>query len=86
MEHSLDVRVLDARFGDEWPLPAYATAASALDLRAALDAPLELAPDDARWCRPGWRSTSPIPACARWCCRVPGWATSTASCWQRQLA
>ena len=48
MEHSLDVRVLDARFGDEWPLPAYATAASAgLDLRAALDAPLELAPGDA---------------------------------------
>ena len=48
MEHSLDVRVLDARFGDEWPLPAYVTAASAgLDLRAALDAPLELAPGDA---------------------------------------
>ena len=48
MEHSLDVRVLDARFGGEWPLPAYATDASAgLDLRAALDAPLELAPGDA---------------------------------------
>ena len=46
--HVLDVRVLDARFGGEWPLPAYATDASAgLDLRAALDAPLELAPGDA---------------------------------------
>jgi dUTP pyrophosphatase len=46
--HVLDVRVLDARFGGEWPLPAYATAGSAgLDLRAALDAPLRLAPGDA---------------------------------------
>ena len=46
--HVLDVRVLDARFGGEWPLPAYATDASAgLDLRAALDAPLQLASGDA---------------------------------------
>ena len=48
MEHPLDVRVLDPRFGGEWPMPAYATDASAgLDLRAALDAPLQLAPGDA---------------------------------------
>lgn len=48
MKHLLDVRILDPRFGDEWPLPAYATEASAgLDLRAALDGPLELAPGDA---------------------------------------
>ena len=48
MKHSLDVRVLDPRFGGEWPLPAYATDASAgLDLRAALDAPLRLEPGDA---------------------------------------
>ena len=47
MHHVLQVKVLDARFGAEWPLPAYATAASAgLDLRAALDAPLTLAPGD----------------------------------------
>ena len=47
MKHSLDVRVLDPRFGGEWPLPAYATDASAgLDLRAALDAPLQLEPGD----------------------------------------
>lgn len=46
--HMLQVKVLDARFGGEWPLPAYATESSAgLDLRAALDAPLELAPGDA---------------------------------------
>ena len=48
MNHTLQVRLLDARFGDAWPLPAYATEASAgLDLRAALDAPLHLAPGDA---------------------------------------
>jgi dUTP pyrophosphatase len=41
----LKVRVLDARIGTTWPLPAYATAGSAgLDLRALLDAPLALAP------------------------------------------
>jgi dUTP pyrophosphatase len=42
---ALRVRILDARVGREFPLPAYATAGSAgLDLRACLDAPLELAP------------------------------------------
>jgi len=41
----LQVRVLDARIGTTWPLPAYATAGSAgLDLRALLEAPLVLAP------------------------------------------
>jgi dUTP pyrophosphatase len=41
----LKVRVLDARIGSTWPLPAYATAGSAgMDLRAVLDAPLALAP------------------------------------------
>ena len=44
----LEVKLLDPRFGNQWPLPDYATAASAaLDLRAALDAPLALAPGDA---------------------------------------
>ena len=39
----LQVRVLDARLGDQWPLPTYATAGSAgLDLRACLAAPLVL--------------------------------------------
>jgi dUTP pyrophosphatase len=46
--HTLEVKLLDPRFGQDWPLPAYATEASAgLDLRAALDAPLTLAPGDA---------------------------------------
>ena len=41
----LKVRILDPRLGAEFPLPAYATGGSAgLDLRACLDAPLELAP------------------------------------------
>ena len=44
----LQMRLLDPRFGGEWPLPAYATDGSAgMDLRAALDAPLTLAPGDA---------------------------------------
>jgi dUTP pyrophosphatase len=48
MQRTLQVKVLDPRWGAEWPLPAYATEASAaLDLRAALDAPLVLAPGDA---------------------------------------
>ncbi len=43
--HALQVKVLDPRFGDAWPLPAYATERSAgLDLRAALGAPLVLEP------------------------------------------
>jgi dUTP pyrophosphatase len=41
----LKVRILDARVGCEFPLPAYATEGSAgLDLRACLDAALLLAP------------------------------------------
>ncbi|MBW3550324.1 MAG: dUTP diphosphatase [Proteobacteria bacterium] len=47
MHHTLELKILDARFGDQWPLPAYATQASAgLDLRAALDAELTLQPGD----------------------------------------
>ena len=39
------MRILDARLGREFPLPTYATPGSAgLDLRACLDAPLDLAP------------------------------------------
>ena len=48
MTHVLQVKVLDSRFGGEWPLPAYATEASAgMDLRAAVEAPLLLAPGEA---------------------------------------
>jgi len=42
---TIKVRILDARVGKEFPLPAYATAGSAgMDLRACLDAPLVLPP------------------------------------------
>jgi dUTP pyrophosphatase len=43
---SIQLKLLDARLGGaEFPLPDYATAASAgMDLRAMLDAPLTLAP------------------------------------------
>lgn len=42
---ALQVRILDPRVGREFPLPQYATAGSAgLDLRACLDAPLDLSP------------------------------------------
>ncbi|SDZ18495.1 dUTP pyrophosphatase [Lysobacter sp. yr284] len=48
MHHTLELKILDPRFGGEWPLPAYATPASAgLDLRAALEQPLTLQPGDA---------------------------------------
>ena len=45
---ALQLRILDARIGNEFPLPAYATAGSAgLDLRACIDAPLTLQPGSA---------------------------------------
>ena len=43
----LQIRVLDPRIGRDYPLPQYATAGSAgVDLRACVDAPLELKPGD----------------------------------------
>jgi dUTP pyrophosphatase len=43
----LQVKLLDPRFGDSWPLPAYATEASAgMDLRAALEVAVTLEPGD----------------------------------------
>ncbi|WCE05317.1 dUTP diphosphatase [Pseudoxanthomonas sp. JBR18] len=47
MSLPMEVKLLDPRFGDSWPLPAYATAASAgMDLRAALETSLTLAPGE----------------------------------------
>ena len=41
----VEIRILDARLGREFPLPQHATeGAAGLDLRACLDAPLTLAP------------------------------------------
>jgi dUTP pyrophosphatase len=45
---TLQLRILDARIGRDWPLPAYATGGSAgMDLRACVDAPLLLQPGSA---------------------------------------
>jgi dUTP pyrophosphatase len=45
--HRLQLKILDHRLGDVFPLPDYATEGSAgMDLRAMLDAPLELAPGE----------------------------------------
>ncbi|EFL91563.1 deoxyuridine 5'-triphosphate nucleotidohydrolase [Candidatus Regiella insecticola LSR1] len=47
MKKKIDVKILDARIGKEFPLPCYATPGSAgLDLRACLDEPLNVAPGD----------------------------------------
>jgi len=47
MLHRLEIKILDSRIGQEFPLPQYATTGSAgLDLRAMPEAPLELAPGD----------------------------------------
>jgi dUTP pyrophosphatase len=41
----LEVKIMDARLGGEWPMPAYATQGSAgMDLRACISQPLELEP------------------------------------------
>ena len=44
---SIQLKILDARVGSEYPLPEYATDGSAgIDLRACLDEPLEVRPGD----------------------------------------
>lgn len=44
---AIDLKILDARIGNEFPLPAYATTGSAgLDLRACLDSDVTLSPGD----------------------------------------
>lgn len=44
MKTPIELKILDGRIGNEFPLPAYATPGSAgMDLRAMLDAPLTVA-------------------------------------------
>ena len=44
---SIQLKILDARIGGEYPLPEYATDGSAgIDIRACLDEPLEVRPGD----------------------------------------
>ncbi len=43
----IQLKILDARLGQEFPLPHYATEGSAgMDMRACVDAPLEIAPGE----------------------------------------
>ena len=45
----LNIKILDKRLGDVFPLPNYVSIGSAgLDLRACVDEPLELAPGDTK--------------------------------------
>lgn len=47
MPTPIQLKILDARYGEQWPLPSYATAGSAgLDLRAALTTPQMLGPNE----------------------------------------
>ena len=50
----IQIRILDARLGKQFPIPDYATAGSAgLDLRACLDAPVVLEPGQTDLVRTG---------------------------------
>lgn len=47
MSKKVELKILDPRIGSEFPLPGYATAGAAgMDLRACLDAPLEVKPGE----------------------------------------
>lgn len=49
MMKKIDVKILDARIGSEFPLPSYATEGSAgLDLRALIDEKIVLQPGETR--------------------------------------
>jgi dUTP diphosphatase len=45
----IQLKILDARIGDEFPLPHYATeGAAGMDLRACLNEPMEILPSETR--------------------------------------
>lgn len=47
MPKKVELKILDPRLGSEFPLPGYATpGAAGMDLRACLDAPLEIKPGE----------------------------------------
>jgi len=47
MKKQIQLKILDSRLGDEFPLPDYATdGAAGMDLRAMLNQPLELEPGE----------------------------------------
>ncbi|MDH5784145.1 MAG: dUTP diphosphatase [Chromatiales bacterium] len=49
MMQKIQLKILDERLGHEFPLPHYATDGSAgMDMRAMIDAPMELAPGESQ--------------------------------------
>lgn len=47
MKTPIELKILDSRIGNQFPLPAYATPGSAgMDLRAMIDAPMTIAPGE----------------------------------------
>ena len=45
----IQLKLLDPRLGDEFPMPHYASAGAAgMDMRACVDAPLEISPGETR--------------------------------------
>lgn len=45
----IQLKILDARLGDEFPMPHYATdGAAGMDMRACVDGPLKIAPGEAQ--------------------------------------
>lgn len=47
MNRKIETRLLDARYGQEWPMPSYATAGSAaIDLRASIEGPAWITPGE----------------------------------------
>ncbi len=77
---SLQVKLLDPRFGDLWPLPAHATESSAgMDLRAALEAPMTQ-PGDAALIPSGIAIHLADPQLCAVILPRSGWAIATASC------
>ena len=82
MTTQIELKILDARIGTEFPLPAYATPGSAgMDLRALLDAPLTLAPGDTTLVPTGLAIHIQDRVCVPPSCPAPASAISTASCW-----
>jgi dUTP pyrophosphatase len=65
MSQKIQLKLLDPRLGRDYPLPGYATEGSAgMDLRAMLDAPLELAPGATTLIRTGMAIYVADPALA----------------------
>ena len=61
----VQIKVLDTRLGNEWPLPTYATSGSAgLDLRACLDEEVQIKPGETILVKTGMAIYIEDPNCA----------------------